>query len=246
MAGAGCHIHAQEKGVNEPLEPQFSGVESVPERSLLERAPLALVIALFAGFLFAWLAESVLEQRTARFDAAVRNAVHNVDSPQLTRLMFAVTFMGSGGLIVAALLAFALFRHFRWRGAAIWLLITLAGAAVLDLSLKWAFHRPRPTPFYGPLPSTYSFPSGHSLFSFCFYGVLAGLLAQRVRSRALQIAIWAVAVLLVFSIGLSRVYLGVHYPSDVLGGFLTGTIWVTTMLAFDHMRQQRSARNGAV
>jgi undecaprenyl-diphosphatase len=244
MAGARDEFRAREKGVSEGLEPQFSGVESVPELSLLERAPLVLLLTLVAGFLFAWLAESVMEQRTTRFDATVRSAVHSMASPPLTRLMFDVTFMGSGGLILAALLAFALFRHFRWRGAAIWLLITLAGATVLDLSLKWAFHRPRPTPFYGPLPSTYSFPSGHSLFSFCFYGVLAGLLSQRVRSRGLRVAIWVVAAVLIFAIGLSRIYLGVHYPSDVLGGFLTGTIWVTTMLAFDQMRQ-RSARNGS-
>jgi undecaprenyl-diphosphatase len=94
-------------------------------------------------------------------------------------------------------------------------------------------------PFFGAVPQTYSFPSGHSLFSFCFYGVLAGLITARIESRPLRILIWILAATLVFSIGLSRIYLGVHYPSDVLGGYLAGTIWVSTMLALDRLRTRR-------
>ena len=224
---------------------RLSPAENLPERSLLKRVPLSLGVAIFAAFLFAWLAESVMERDTARFDLAVRNAVHGLASPALTHLMFAASFMGATGLIVCAILAFALFRHFLWRRAAIWLLVTLGGALVLDLSLKYAFHRPRPVPFFGPVPPTYSFPSGHSLFSFCFYGVLAGLLARRAHSLWLRIVLWSCATVLVLAIGFSRIYLGVHYPSDVLGGFLAGTIWVATMLAFDYMRQQNNKRSAA-
>jgi undecaprenyl-diphosphatase len=219
--------------------PQWSGEENLPGSQLLAWPLLSLTAALLAIFLFAWLAESVVEQHTTQFDSIVRASVHQWASPALTRLMFAITFMGSGGLIASALLAFALFRHFRWRGAAIWLLVTLAGATILDLALKSAFHRPRPSPFFGPIPHTYSFPSGHSLFSFCFYGVLAGLLSARVRAPLLRAVIWILATALVFSIGLSRIYLGVHYPSDVLGGFLVGTIWVSTMLVLDRLRTRR-------
>jgi len=155
--------------------------------------------------------------------------------------MFAATWMGSVGLAICAILAFALFRHFLWRRAAIWLLATLAGATVLSLALKSAFHRPRPTLFFGAVPHTYSFPSGHSMFSFCFYGVLAGLLTARIDSRPLRILIWIVAAAaLVLSIGLSRIYLGVHYPSDVLAGYLAGAIWVSTMLALDRLRTRRN------
>jgi undecaprenyl-diphosphatase len=132
-----------------------------------------------------------------------------------------------------------LFLHFRWRRAAVWLLVTLLGALILDVTLKLAFHRARPNPFFGPIPDTYSFPSGHSLFSFCFYGVLAGLLADRARSVSLRVVIWAIAALLVLAIGVSRIYLGVHYPSDVLAGYLVGTIWTAGMVALDRVRQKR-------
>jgi len=219
------------------------GPEKAPDAAVLVEGPLvSLVIAVLAIFLFAWLAENVAAQHTVKFDSSVRAAVHSFASPALTRLMFAISFMGAGGLAASALVAFALFRHFQWRRAAIWLVVTLAGALVLELTLKFAFHRPRPVPFYGPIPRTYSFPSGHSLVSFCFYGVLAGLLTGRVRSMSARVLIWLIAALLVLSIGLSRIYLGVHYPSDVIAGYLTGTIWAATMVALDRVRRRRKNR----
>ena len=222
---------------------RLPGPEKAPEAAVLAEGPLvSLVVAVLAIFLFAWLAENVAAQHTLAFDSSVRAAVHAFASPALTRLMFAISFMGSGGLITSALVAFALFRHFLWRRAAIWMVVTLAGALVLDLTLKFAFHRARPVPFFGPIPRTYSFPSGHSLFSFCFYGVLAGLLAGRVRSMSARVLIWLIAALLVLSIGLSRIYLGVHYPSDVIAGYLAGTIWSATMVALDRMRRRGKNR----
>jgi undecaprenyl-diphosphatase len=110
---------------------------------------------------------------------------------------------------------------------------------VLDISLKHAFHRIRPVPFFVALPHTYSFPSGHALFSFCFYGVLAGLLADRTRSRTARIYLRLAAAVLIAAIGLSRIYLGVHYPTDVLGGYLAAAVWVSSMIAFDQLRFKR-------
>jgi undecaprenyl-diphosphatase len=184
-----------------------------------------------AIFFFAWLAENVMLQRTVEFDSSVRAAVHAHASPRLTRVMFAISFMGSGGLIISALLAFALFRHLVWRRAATWLVVTLAGALVLDLALKYGFHRSRPTPFFGPVPRTY-----------CFYGVLAGLLSRRSWSTLASASIWMVAALMILAIGLSRIYLGVHYPSDVIAGYLAGAVWTAAMLAMDRLRQRRTKR----
>ncbi len=220
-----------------------SGPEKAPEATILVEGPLvSLAIAILAILLFAWLADNVVAQHTFAFDASVRRAVHAYATPQITRLMFAVSFMGRGGLIAIALLAFLLFYRLRWRRAAIWLAVTLAGALVLEVTLKTAFHRPRPVPFFGPAPLTYSFPSGHALFSFCFYGVLAGLLAGRVRPLPARILIWLIAAFMVVAIGLSRIYIGVHTPSDVIAGYLAGTIWVATMVTLDRWRRRRKAR----
>jgi undecaprenyl-diphosphatase len=150
--------------------------------------------------------------------------------------------VGGDGLTIAAILAIVAFLYLRWRRATLWLAVTILGALVLDLTLKYAFHRARPTPFFVALPRTYSFPSGHALFSFCFYGVLAGLLMGRIRSRLARVLIWMAAAILVAAIGFSRIYLGVHYPSDVIAGYLAASLWVSTLLTLDHMRMRRGRR----
>jgi undecaprenyl-diphosphatase len=204
--------------------------------------PLSLLIAVAALFLFAWIAEEVMEEHTRRFDSAVRGWVHQFSSPWLTSAAKAASFMGADVLAAALIGCLLVFALLRWRRAALWLAITMAGALVLNLSLKYAFHRQRPAPFFVPLPHTYSFPSGHALFSFCFYGVLAGLLADRIKSLWVRISVWAVAIVLIAAIGLSRIYLGVHYPTDVLGGYLAAAVWVSSMIAFDHLRARKHTR----
>ena len=224
-----------------PLQPLLPEAETVPKPTvLMETVPLlSLAVAALSLVLFARIAGNLSHASVRNFDFAVRGWMHQFASPELTRIMIAVSFFGGDGLVLAAFLAFFTFLYFRWKRAALWMLINLSGTLVLDLTLKYSFDRLRPMPFFVPLPRTPSFPSGHALFSFCFYGVLAGLLAARVRSRRLQVLIWASAAVLVAAIGLSRIYLGVHYPSDVIAGHLTGTIWVSTMVALDRVRKQR-------
>jgi membrane-associated phospholipid phosphatase len=220
-------------------------LEPVTKPTLFEEAIVlsSLALATLSLFFFTWIADSVEDNRTQTFDLSVRTAVHQYASPGLTRAMTAVSFLGGNGLIAAAVVALVLFLWFRRRRAALWLVVTLAGALVLDLALKYGFHRARPTPFFGPLPRTPSFPSGHALFSFCFYGVLAGLLVDRTRSLFARIAIWTAAALLVLAIGLSRIYLGVHYPSDVIAGYLTASIWVGTMVFLDRWRAHKKTNS---
>jgi undecaprenyl-diphosphatase len=204
---------------------------------------VSLAVAVLSLFLFAWVADDVSHDRTIKFDLAGRGQIHSWASPGLTRAMIALSFVGGDGLAIAAVVAVGIFLRFRWRRAALWLVTTIAGAIVLSVTLKYAYHRPRPAPFFGALPHTYSFPSGHALFSFCFYGVLAGLLAHRTRSPLLRILIWISAALLVAGIGFSRIYLGVHYPSDVIAGYLTAALWVSTMVTLDRLRTRRKAKS---
>jgi undecaprenyl-diphosphatase len=105
--------------------------------------------------------------------------------------------------------------------------ITVIGGSLLMGVLKISFHRPRPQPFFDTLlPASYSFPSGHALLSFCLYGAAAALFSADQKKLWVRIAIWTVAAVLVGAIGFSRVYLGVHYPSDVLAGYLGALVWV--------------------
>jgi len=103
----------------------------------------------------------------------------------------------------------------------------MAGALVLEIWLKLAFHRARPAAFLGlASPDSYSFPSGHALYAMCLYSALASITAGR------RMLAWTAAGLMIALIGFSRIYLGVHYPSDVLAGWSIGWFWTRSVLVF--------------
>jgi undecaprenyl-diphosphatase len=146
-----------------------------------------------------------------------------------------------GRLSPLGLLAAAVFLFRGWRRGALLVLLTIAGAWLLDTGLKLFFGRARPEPFYDyyPAPSSYSFPSGHALFAVCFFGGLAVLLTHRLNRRVAQVAVWLLAALIILLIGSSRVYLGVHYPTDVVGGYAVGLAWVTAVAFGDRLAEHR-------
>jgi undecaprenyl-diphosphatase len=220
---------------------QLAGPEETPEPTpLFEAAILAsLGAAVLALFLFAWLGNEMLEGDTRHFDQIVRECVHGYASPGMTRAMNVISLLGYNVLIVELVIALVVFARLRWRRAAVWLTVAMAGSLVLDLTLKYIYHRTRPTAYFGMAPHSYSFPSGHAMCSFCFYGVLAGLLSARTKPLGWRILIWFTAAALVIAIGLSRIYLGVHYPSDVVAGYLAAAVWVGTIIVLDHVRKVR-------
>jgi undecaprenyl-diphosphatase len=222
---------------------QLSGPEEAPQPTVLFETAIvvSLALAVLALLLLAWLGNEVLQGDTQHFDQVVREGVHRYASPGMTRVMTTISLLGYNVLIVELLIAFALFAWLRWRRAAVWLGVAMAGSLALDLTLKYIYHRTRPTAYFGAAPHSYSFPSGHALCSFCFYGVLAGLLSDRTKSLALRVLIWIAAAMLVIAIGLSRIYLGVHYPSDVVAGYLAAAVWVGAIIVLDHVRKVRKS-----
>lgn len=179
-----------------------------------------------------WMASEVFEGETLAFDEAVRRSVHSIASPLITSFFIGISFLGSPGFLIGlGVIVIGLFLYFGWKRAELLFLVTMAGEIVLDLILKNTYARPRPEPFFDyVLPSSFSFPSGHALGSFCFYGILAWIITSRINNTALIWSIRAAAAVLVLLIGVSRIYLGVHYPTDVLAGFITGLIWTLTVI----------------
>jgi undecaprenyl-diphosphatase len=177
--------------------------------------------------LFICLAIAVTAGATLPFDYLVRSAVHGNASNFLTSLAYGFSLLGSLWLLI--FLSFAALAGF-WvvgsRRSAIALFSSMAGSIVLNNVLKFVFHRMRPDPFFGAAPETYSFPSGHVLFSCCFYVVLTVLLLSSVQDHVARFAIRAAVILLLSGIGWSRIYLGVHYPTDVVGGLLVAIFWI--------------------
>jgi len=115
----------------------------------------------------------------------------------------------------------------KWGREAKLFTLTMIGASVLNTTLKLAFQRPRPAPFFNlTAPETYSFPSGHALASCCFFAGLAAILSGRIKTGRARTIVWIVAATMFLLIGLSRIYLGVHYTTDVIAGFAAALIWI--------------------
>lgn len=184
--------------------------------------------AVFAAALFWWLAVVTHHGGLDGLDESIRTQVHALAMPWLRTSAEVLTWLGAPGVLAlfSGVATLILFRAGR-RSDAVLLLVVMAGSIVLENGLKFAIQRPRPTPFIGTNPDTYSFPSGHALFSFCFYGTLATVLG---RTGAGAIA-WPAAGVLVAVIGGTRIYLGVHYPTDVIAGYLAAAAWFCAVLA---------------
>ena len=206
---------------------------------------IGLLAAAAALVLLTWLGREVMEGEALTLDVRARAVVHSLASPALTRVMLAASLAGGpSALVPAGLLAAVVFLIRGWRRGALLVVITLAGAGLLNWVLKLSFARVRPEPFfdYYALPLSPSFPSGHSLFAASVFGGLAALLSPRLKTHAMRVAVWTGAVALAGLVGLSRVYLGVHYPSDVLAGYSVGLIWVTSVAFGDRLAQHRRRR----
>jgi undecaprenyl-diphosphatase len=200
-----------------------------------------LIGAAAAAAFFTWLADAVSHGATMPFDLAVRGTIHAWASPGPTHFMRGITLLGAPAfLIPLAILLLWRLREMGRNVAAVALIAAAAGGEILDELLKIVVHRTRPQPFFGyPEPLTYSFPSGHSMVSACFYGTVAAILAAGTCSRLRKVLIWTCAALLTLAIGFSRIYLGVHYPTDVLGGYAAGCVWLAAMRAGYEWRARR-------
>jgi undecaprenyl-diphosphatase len=188
---------------------------------------VGLAVSTFVIWAFFELADEVLEGDSRAFDKAVLLWIHNNFPDWLNEPMRLVTALGYY-YVVVPLLAVAVFVLYRrgWRLSAVLLAVSTGGSVVLTTVLKGVFQRTRPELFdAGYQASFYSFPSGHATVAVGFYGMLTVILAYRMRGAA-RWAVAACGLLVVLLIGFSRLYLGVHYPTDVLAGYLSALLWL--------------------
>lgn len=187
------------------------------------RMAVLFVAVLLPLWGFAELAEQVHRAEALVFDDPLLHRAHALAGPVLDRLALALAWLGYQGVIACdAGLCLGLLLRRRWR-AGVFAAIATAGGGLLNVGAKLYFARDRPTLWRSISPQdTFSFPSGHAMGSAVLALVLV-LLAWRTRWRW---PVLLVAGVFVLAVGASRVYLGVHYPSDVLGGWLAALAWV--------------------
>lgn len=218
-----------------------------PER--LASASTGLIVGLICAIggagLFVWLADEVMASVTQALDARIEHFFHVHANPTLHQIMVTISIIASGpGDAVLLTIAGIYFLWRRYKMTSIAMMILAAvGESGLNELLKRLFHRVRPEPIYYHLG--YSFPSGHAMSSMVVYGALAYLVAGGVPQKW-RIVVWATAMLMILLVGFSRIYLGAHYFSDVLGGYLAGAIWlwgcITAHQLFERRRSLRRAK----
>lgn len=158
-------------------------------------------------------------------DATIVAAAHDVRTGPATQLIFFITQLGAVWLLTALTAASAIVLARFSRRAALFVVASVAGAALLAQAMKALVSRTRPS----ALPAVYeaggySFPSGHSMVTLAYFMAVT-LVVRQLRPKLRYVAV-AIALPLIAAVGLSRIYLGVHYPSDVLAGWALGTTWV--------------------
>ena len=197
---------------------------------------LLVALALFAGGFWAFieLADEVVEGSTREIDRRILVSLRvagdlsdPVGPPWLEEMVRDFSALGGVGVLVLATLATVGFLVLaKLPRAALAVLIAIGSGVLVSTALKLGFDRPRPDLVaHGALVSSASFPSGHSMMSAVVYLTLGSLIARVVREARLRIYVVAVALLLTLLVGGSRVYLGVHWPTDVLAGWLAGAAW---------------------
>lgn len=207
----------------------------VASASRMERTTMAVVLfAAGALYTFAKVADEVTEGDTTVFDRDILLALRNPADPSdpigpvwFEEVMRDFTALGGTAvltLVTLCVLAFLLLT--KKRGTALLVAGSVVGATVLSSILKWGFDRPRPdlVPHGVPVYSA-SFPSSHAMLSAAVYLTLGALLARSQARVRVKVFLLGVAVFVTFLIGVSRLYLGVHWPTDVLGGWIVGAAW---------------------
>jgi undecaprenyl-diphosphatase len=205
---------------------------SLPE---IDYKVIIAVIALVAGTVgFLILAGYVTGGSTEYIDTKILRSLRNPNNLQLSigprwviDTMNDITVLGSATIVLLITLIVIGYFILQKNYSAVYLILAaVIGGALIDLELKEFFGRVRPTIIPNLMqPFTFSFPSGHSMMSAVIYLSLASLMARFQKRQRDKIYILSVAILLSLIIGVSRVYLGAHYPTDVLGGWLLGTAW---------------------
>ena len=176
------------------------------------------------------IAEAVRTQEVIALDTVASPLLHSFASPQLDAVMQTATFVGSNTAVIPAMVGVSvlLLRRDRRRDA-FFVVVAVVGSILLNSAMKLFFQRARPQLPWATVLPDYSFPSGHTMTSLVFLLALA-IVAWQARGRTAGLVAMAAAVVATGLIGLSRVYLGYHYLTDVVGGLLSGLLWLLVVV----------------
>lgn len=191
------------------------------------------LVAVAGTYAFAKFAGHVRSGSTLAFDEAVLRWVSEHRTPTLEPVMLEITFLGTGTVVMMIVAVSGMFLWLtKHRYSALLLFVATAGSILLNHLLKAGFSRPRPQVFdWGTTAMSWSFPSGHAMSAAVVYGTVAYLSARLQQRHLHRVVTLGCAAVLIVLIAISRLYLGVHYPSDVIAGVIIGLAWAGFCMA---------------
>ena len=191
---------------------------------------------------FSFMAILISRHDILTFDSTIISYVQGLEMPALTAIMKFFTFIGSGNAIfvIAVIVMFFLYKVLHHRFELLFFTIVVLGAGIFNGMLKDIFQRARPDLHRLIEIGGYSFPSGHAMSAMAVYGALAFLLWRHISTRFGRNLLILFSAMMIFMIGISRVYLGVHYPSDIIGGYFASGFWLGVAIwSFQRYKEKR-------
>lgn len=196
---------------------------------------ITMVLCLLSLVFFFKVASEVVEAEFTSMDVAISLFVYSFRTPLLTQLMLLITSLGNEVSLILTAIISIIFLIKKHRKEAVLFCIVLLMGLILNIFLKQTYQRPRPN--ISPLITemNYSFPSGHAMNSFIFFALLAYFSHHFFHKKSLTILSTVIAIILILLIGMSRIYLGVHYFTDVIAGYIAGFWWFITVLLIERL-----------
>jgi undecaprenyl-diphosphatase len=217
----------------------------IAERFMLMNLKSYLVIAfslsLVSIICFSLISLLISDQKIIQFDHEIINVIQESESIFLTKVMKVFTWIGSAPFVIglSIFLIFFLYRVLYHRFELILFVAAITGSAILNGFLKQLFQRTRPDLHRLIDIEGYSFPSGHAMNAFTVYSIISFLLWRHISSKLGRSILIFVSIVMILAIGISRIYLGVHYPSDIIGGYFASGFWITTAILFYQYYQEK-------
>ncbi|WP_318618310.1 phosphatase PAP2 family protein [Sporosarcina sp. YIM B06819] len=198
----------------------------------MRKISFALILCIGLAITFIYIATTVGNNSIASFDTTAIAFVQGLEAPWLTAILKVFTTMGSGYVVVpmALLLVVILYFGLRARPQAWLLLIVVTGTPLFNSLLKLYFKRERPDIHRILDAHGFSFPSGHAMISFSLYAIIAFIAWGFIKTAMGRVMLLLFTAFMILTISISRIYLGVHYPSDIIGGFTISALWLTIVI----------------
>jgi undecaprenyl-diphosphatase len=199
---------------------------------------LYICIGIISLGCFLWMSFNYDSVFVSRIDSWLIRHIQQLESDYWTGVMKVITYIGSKPIVIFIVMViaicFLLFKHYREMAM---LIVAVAGSAVLNHYLKQLFTRARPDIHPLITETGYSFPSGHSMNAFTLFGIMTVLLWTFLPSRVGRSVLVGFSLFMIIVIGLSRIYLGVHYPSDVIAAYLASCTWICLVIFVASLKQ---------